>query len=90
MAIHITRPHTKSHEEARKLAEHVATQMQTEFGMSWAWEADVLQFQRSGVTGSLTVLPNEIVVQVKLGFLLSAIEPKITSEIHKFLDAEFA
>jgi len=89
MTIHITRPHSKSHEEARRLAEHVATQMQTEFGMNWSWEADVLQFHRSGVNGSLTVTASEVVVVVKLGFLLSAIEPKITSEIHKFLDAEF-
>lgn len=90
MTIHIRRPHSKPHDEARELAEHVARQMQSEFGMDWQWQGDVLSFQRSGVTGSLTVTPDEVVVEAKLGFLLSAIQPRVESEIQRFLDKEFA
>jgi len=89
MPIVIHRPHQKPHDEARKLAEHVATQMAAEFGMKWRWDGDVLHFERTGVSGSLTVVPAEIVVQVKLGFLLSAMQPKIEQEINRFLDKEF-
>jgi putative polyhydroxyalkanoate system protein len=89
MPIVIHRPHQKPHDEARTLAEHVATQMASEFGMKWHWDGDVLHFERTGVNGSLTVVPDEIIVQVKLGFLLSALQPKIEQEIHRFLDKEF-
>ncbi|WP_374353433.1 polyhydroxyalkanoic acid system family protein [Chitinimonas sp.] len=89
MSIHIRRPHSKPHDEARQLAEQVANQLKAEFSMDWNWDGDVLHFKRSGVNGSLTVAPDEIVVQAKLGFLLSAIQPKVESEINRFLDERF-
>lgn len=90
MSIHIRRAHNKPLGEARQLAEQVAQEMQSEFGMHWEWAGDVLNFHRAGVSGSLAVSSSDVVVSAKLGFLLSAIQPKVESEINRFLDEKFA
>lgn len=87
--IHIERSHQKPHDEARKLAEHVAQEMADEFGFSHKWVGDVLHFDRSGVEGKINVEPNKISISAKLSFLLMMLKPKIESEIHKFLDENF-
>lgn len=87
--IHILRSHNKPHDEARKLAGHVAQEMADEFGFSYKWNGDVLHFDRSGVKGQLAVEPDLIRIEAKLSFLLLALKPKIESEIHKFLDENF-
>ncbi|HEY9101120.1 polyhydroxyalkanoic acid system family protein [Chitinimonas sp.] len=89
MAIHIQYPHSKPHDEARQLAQRVAEEMKKEFSMSYRWEGDVLHFQRSGVDGKLTVGSDEVVVDAKLGFLLSALQPKIEEEVRRFLRQQF-
>ncbi|MFC4161412.1 polyhydroxyalkanoic acid system family protein [Chitinimonas lacunae] len=85
----IHHPHNKPHDEARSLAEQVAAKLKAEFGLDYHWQGDVLEFQRSGVSGQLKVAPAEVMVVVKLGFLLSALKPKISSEIHRFLAEKF-
>ncbi len=87
--IQIERSHNKPHDEARKLAEHVAQEMADEFGFSYRWEGDVLHFDRSGVEGKLSVSSDKVRISAKLSFLLLALKPKIESEIHKFLDENF-
>lgn len=89
MAIHIQYPHNKPHDEARQLAQQVAEEMKKEFAMSYRWEGDVLHFQRSGVDGKLTVGSDVVVVDAKLGFLLSALQPKIEEEVRRFLRQQF-
>ncbi|MGQ5523098.1 polyhydroxyalkanoic acid system family protein [Chitinimonas sp. PSY-7] len=90
MSISIRYPHSKPQEEARKLAEKVADEMSREFSMTYRWEGDVLHFERSGVTGQLSVVPGEVLVEAKLGFLLTALKPRIESEVRKFLNENFA
>lgn len=89
MSISIHHSHDKPHDLARKLAEDVAAEMQQEFSMNHHWEGDVMHFQRPGVTGQLTLAPGEVIMEVKLGFLLMALKPKIESEARKFLDQHF-
>jgi putative polyhydroxyalkanoate system protein len=60
--------------------------MAAEFDFRNPREGDVLRSERSGASGSLAVAPDEIVVTVKLGFLLMALKPRIESQIHRFLD----
>ncbi|QDQ28449.1 polyhydroxyalkanoic acid synthase [Chitinimonas arctica] len=89
MSIQIRHSHNKSQEEARKLAEQVAEQMKNEFAMEYRWDGDVLNFQRPGVSGQLMLPPGEVVMDVKLGFLLSAMKPRIEGEVRKFLTQQF-
>ena len=89
MSINIRYPHDKPQEEARKLAEKVAEELSREFSMTYHWEGDILHFERTGVSGQLSVVPGEVVVEAKLGFLLSALKPRIESEVKKFLGENF-
>ena len=51
---------------------------------------DEVTFTRSGVNGTLKVLPHAFELDAKLGFLLGAFRDRIESEIVKNLDALLA
>jgi len=53
-------------------------------------DCDTLYFTRSGVKGTLTVLPDQFDLQAQLGFLLGAFKDKIEGEIVKNLDTLLA
>lgn len=88
--IHIVRTHTLSLPEARAIALQWAEQARDEFGMDCDYQhgddADVLQFARAGVKGSLRVDAEGFELNAQLGFLLGAFKDKIEREIVKNLD----
>jgi putative polyhydroxyalkanoate system protein len=88
--INIRRKHGKTPAEARASAEHMAAELKEEFDLSSAWDGDVLRFKRSGLSGELTLAGQEVALHIHLGFLLSALKPKIEREVHKFFDENFA
>ena len=89
--IHIQRDHALGLRAARKIAFAWAEQVEAEYGMDCTYEegddCDTLYFTRSGVKGTLTVLPDQFDLQAQLGFLLGAFKDKIEGEISKNLDA---
>jgi len=87
--INIRRKHGKTHSAARTAAEHMASELKEEFDLDYAWDGDVLRFKRSGLTGKLAIDEEEVVLNIRLGFLLSALKPKIEREVHKFFDENF-
>jgi putative polyhydroxyalkanoate system protein len=88
--INIRRKHGKTPADARASAEHMAAELKEEFDLSSAWDGDVLRFKRSGLSGELTLEGQEVALHIHLGFLLSALKPKIEREVHKFFDENFA
>lgn len=92
--IHIQRDHALGLRAARKIAFAWAEQVEAEYGMDCTYEegddCDTLYFTRSGVKGTLTVLPDQFDLQAQLGFLLGAFKDKIEGEIVKNLDALLA
>ena len=48
---------------------------------------DTIAFERSGVSGTLTVAGDSFELRAKLGFLLSAFSARIEDEISSNLDA---
>ncbi len=89
-SIDITQPHDKSKKDARAAVDRVAEKIGERFQVSCGWEGDVLQFNRSGVHGEITLGKNDVRIVVNLGFLLSALKGPIESEIHRVLEREFA
>ena len=89
--IHIQRDHALGLRAARKIAFAWAEQVEAEYGMDCTYEegedCDTVAFTRSGVKGTLTVLPDQFDLQAHLGFLLGAFKHSIESEIVKHLDA---
>ena len=86
----ITRKHHLSARKAKQAAEQVATDLQNEFNLDYAWdEHGVLHFERTGLHGQLTLGKSEATIQVRLGFLLSAFRGSLEREIHRYFDERF-
>ncbi|MDB5743945.1 MAG: polyhydroxyalkanoic acid synthase [Polaromonas sp.] len=92
--IQIARQHSLGLSEARKLAFQWARQVEKEFDMQCTYQegtaSDLVNFSRSGVTGTLTVTHNAFELNARLGFLLGAFKDRIEAEIVKNLDALLA
>ena len=76
--------------QARAAAEKVANEMATEFEMAVQWEGDVLSFKRSGVSGTLTLLDREALLDIDLGFMLKAFAAKIEEKVSGNMAKVFA
>jgi len=87
--IRIRRAHSKPLAEARKDAERMAKQFKKDFDLDYAWDGEVLRFQRTGVDGELHVTGKEIRLDARLGFLLAFLKPRIEAEAVRILDHLF-
>ena len=88
--ISITKPHQLSHDDARAAAQKVADKMVEKFDMTIAWEGDMLSFNRSGVSGTLTVYPTEATIEVVLGAFFKFFAPKLEEQISNQMNQVFA
>jgi putative polyhydroxyalkanoate system protein len=88
--ISLQRKHKLGLKKAKDAAQKVADELAEAFDMESAWEGNTLTFERSGVNGKLVVAKDSVVVDAKLGFLLSAFKPKIEEQINKNFDKYFA
>jgi putative polyhydroxyalkanoate system protein len=86
--ISISRDHKLSHAAAVKVVSALAEELKAEYGIVSRWSGSTLNFSRSGLSGSLSVEPARLLVEVELGFLLSGFRDKIAGEIKKKLDDE--
>jgi putative polyhydroxyalkanoate system protein len=84
--IRIRRAHSRPLDEARKAAEKMAKQLRKDFDLDYAWDGEVLRFERSGVDGELHVTAKEVRLEAKLGFLLAFLKPRIEAEVAEQLD----
>ena len=87
----ITRAHGLSPKKARQAAEAVAAALQSEYGLQYLWEDDdTLTFQRTGISGQLTLERKQVTVNVRLGLLLLPLRASFEREIHAYFDQRFA
>lgn len=70
---------------AREAIEQAAQRLSEKFGIDYAWNGDSVDFQRSGLDGRIELVPDELRVTAKLGFLLSAMKGPIEAEIRRVL-----
>lgn len=88
--IQARKSHSLSLDEAKKLAQKLADELERDFQLSSQWEGNTLRFTRSGVKGQLEVTPKEVALEISLGFMLKAFKSKIQAEVLKNLDKNFA
>jgi putative polyhydroxyalkanoate system protein len=87
--IRLQRKHTLGLKKAKVAAQKVADDLAQEYGMSSRWQGDVLKFSRGGVDGELKVSKDQVVLNAKLGFLLSAFRSKIEEHVNDNFDRYF-
>jgi putative polyhydroxyalkanoate system protein len=92
--LHIEREHTLGLTKARKIAWAWAEEVEQKFDMACTViegaEEDVVEFTRTGVSGTLRVAKDRFVLDAKLGFLLGAFAGKIKAQIEENLDTLLA
>lgn len=88
--IDIRHQHSMPIAKARKAVEEVAEKLADRFGMECGWDGDTMHFSRSGVDGRIALGSKQLHVTAKLGFLLSALQGTVESEIRKVLDEKFS
>jgi putative polyhydroxyalkanoate system protein len=81
--------HALSHEEALTAADELSRDLSEKFGIDYGWEGEVIQFERPGVHGSITVREKELRIQAELGFLLMMLKGPIEEEIVRYLTDHF-
>lgn len=87
--ISITQKHKLSHKKAKAAAQKVANQLSEEYGVSAEWDGDVLNFKRSGVSGSLEVSAKQAQLDITLGFMFKAFSSTIEEHIHSNMKKVF-
>ena len=88
-SIDIRRTHDKPMKEAKAAVQRVADKLAQKFDFECGWDGNTLQFERSGVHGSIMLGKGDVRVVANLGFLLLALKGTIEAEIHKYIDREF-
>ncbi|HTQ01717.1 MAG TPA: polyhydroxyalkanoic acid system family protein [Casimicrobiaceae bacterium] len=84
--ISVVRKHTLSHKKAKAVADKVAKDLKQRFGLEYAWNGDIVEFERPGVTGTMRVGKDTIALDATLGWLLTPITPAIEREVVSQLD----
>lgn len=87
--IHLHRAHHIGLRKAKASVQKIAEEMSDVFDMQSEWEGNVLHFSRSGVSGSMSVTKDSVTLDAKLGFLLSALKPRIEAQIEKNFEKYF-
>ena len=85
----VRRHHDLGLARAKRLAETMALRLRDDYGGTYAWTGDHLQFERTGASGRITVKPDAVEVRVEIGFLLSPLRGRIEREIRAFCDEQF-
>jgi putative polyhydroxyalkanoate system protein len=88
--IKIVHKHDLSPKKAREAAQKVADKIADEYDLVVEWDGDVLHFERSGVQGKLTLEEKQVLMVIKLGFLMSAFSSTIEAKVSEDMKKVFA
>lgn len=83
--IDILHPSAHGSEQNRLAVELIAGKLRDQLGLHTEWQGDVLNFQRSGVDGRITVASSHVQVSANLGFPFSAMRSMVEAEIRRVL-----
>ncbi len=79
--LHIEHMTNLSHDTIRKKLAEVMGKIEERFNLKGIWKDDEYTFTRSGVEGHAVIRDGKVVIDIKLGLMLSALKGKIVSEM---------
>jgi putative polyhydroxyalkanoate system protein len=85
----IVQQHSLSMEGARAAAQKVADQMAVDYEMTHQGVGEVLEFKRSGFSGTLALSEGSVQLEVVLGFMLRGFAKKIEEQVSKNMNKVF-
>jgi len=87
--IDICATHTMTREQAQEAADSLAADLARKFDIDYGWDEDTIVFERTGVSGEISVGNDEIRIHAQLGFLLMVLKGRIEEEIRRYLVEHF-
>jgi putative polyhydroxyalkanoate system protein len=84
----IRRPHRLADAELRARVDRIADKLSQRFGAACRWQGNVLCVEHASVTGTVTLLESEIVVDARLGLAARLFRHRAEREIARILDRE--
>lgn len=86
--LHIERPHDLDPQAARERLDQAVRHLAESLEVAWQWEDERLLLRRPGASGSVEVTGDRIILDLRLGLLLSPFKHHIEQAITEALDAE--
>lgn len=74
-------------EYAKNYAEGLASDLSNRFSLRYGWQGNTLNVKGSGVTGSLRLSEQEILVELDLGLMVRPFKGALAKDIESRLDA---
>jgi putative polyhydroxyalkanoate system protein len=89
--IDIKRAHTLGIDTAKERAAQLADDLKAKMGITWRWDGDNIRFTAEsgvakGVTGTVSVTPAQVRVEIDLPFLMRALKGSIAEKVESKLD----
>ncbi len=89
--IDISRTHALGTDAAKERAAALADSMKEKLGIAWRWDGDRIKFDApsgmaKGTTGTISVAPTSVRVEIDLPFLLRAMKGTIETKVNEKLD----
>jgi putative polyhydroxyalkanoate system protein len=87
--IRVEKAHTLGREAALQAALRVAERMKEKAQVEFRVAGDVIEFERTGAKGRLTVTDDRVVAEVKLGLMLKPMRGLVESKIEDYFTRYF-
>jgi putative polyhydroxyalkanoate system protein len=87
--IAIKRRHKLDPKKAKTAAQKVIKDLSARYQLECSWDGDQVQFERPGVSGRMHLGKNEVLLDVKLSFLMTPLKSPIERAINEELDRLF-
>ena len=84
--ISISRTHSLTRTRAVRVANRVAQEVAAEYGVVATWDGDVAHLHGSDLSGSLKLAPNQLHLELELGFFATLFRDQIATAIEAELD----
>lgn len=76
--------HAQAEPRVREMLDQLVARLQAEYEITSVWHGNRIDFHRSGASGTLTLHPHRIDVEIKLSIFLSMFEARIREAITSF------
>ena len=85
--IRIEKPFTMPLNEVQLGIEKIAKSLEKNQGMSYSWVTDdKVEFSHKAGKGSIAIEQNQLVMQLKIGMLYSAVAPVVKKKVQEYAD----
>jgi putative polyhydroxyalkanoate system protein len=82
--ISIQHKHSRPEREVREVIDRLTDELHKEYQITSVWHGSKVEFHRSGASGTLTLHPHRVDIEIKLSMMLSMFERKIREVITGF------